>query len=150
MSRTIDTKEYLDTVISLLHDGQTNIPVTVSGVSMTPFLHPGDIVFLNLPQRAYRSGDIVLFTRPDGRYILHRIVRKSDDSFTILGDAQKTREYVPACAIHAIVTSVRIGERVLPLSHPYCLFFRTIWMWFAPLRPQMGAVARFLKQKKSR
>lgn len=151
MSRIIDTKEYLDAVVSLLQEGQTNLPVTVSGVSMTPFLHPGDTVYLNLPQRNFRPGDIVLFTRPDGRYILHRIIKRRTDCFVLLGDAQQFREYVPESAIYAIVTSVRIGDRHMSLLHPYCLFFRTIWMWFAPLRPQMGAIAGFLlRHKKSR
>lgn len=150
MSRTIDTKEYLDTVVSLLQEGRKNIPVSVSGVSMTPFLHPGDTVFLNLPQRACRKGDIVLFTRSDGRYILHRIVRKYDESYLLLGDSQIAKEFVPAERICAVVTAIRIGEKVYTSAHPYCLFFRTVWRWFAPFRPQIGKILNFIKHKKSR
>lgn len=150
MSRTIDTKEYLDTVMSLLQEGQKNIPVTVSGVSMTPFLHPGDTVFLNLPQRAYRKGDIVLFTRSDGRYVLHRIVRENEGSYLLLGDSQLTKEFVPAERICAVVSAIRIGEKVYSPAHPYCLFFRTVWRWLAPLRPQIGKILNFIKHKKSR
>ena len=148
MSKTVDTKEYLDLVVSLLHSGKTNVPVTVSGVSMTPFLHNGDIVYLNLPDRPWQVGDVVLFTRPNGSYILHRIVKLEEDHCQMLGDSQLTREYIDKNQIHALVTSVRIGNRVMKMNHPYCLFYRTVWRWLAPFRPQIGKLHRLLKRQK--
>lgn len=147
MSIIIDTKEYLDLVLSLLREGKTNVPVTVSGVSMTPFLHPGDTVFLNLPDRPYRVGDVVLFTRPNGAYVLHRIVRADTSHYLMLGDSQTIREPICADCVHALVTSIRIGNRHMKQGHPYCLFYKTIWRWLEPLRPLIGKIHNLIHKK---
>lgn len=148
MSKTVDTREYLDLVVSLLLEGHRNVPVTVSGVSMTPFLHNGDTVYLNLPERPCRIGDVVLFTRPNGSYILHRIVGKKTGYFIMLGDSQLHCEFIPEEKIHAVVTAVRIGDQVMRNNHPYCLFFRTVWRWLRPLRPQIGSLYKLLKKNR--
>ena len=130
MARMVDTKEYLDMVCGLLAEGKTSVPVPVAGTSMTPFLHPGDMVYLDLPKTPLKKGDIVLFTRPDGRYILHRIVSVNrDGSFTMLGDAQTEREPVAGPEfIHARVTgALHKGRRLTPKSRRW-RFFATVWM----------------------
>lgn len=147
MSKIVDTKEYLDLALSLLGEGKTNVPVTVSGVSMTPFLHPGDTVFLNLPDRPYRAGDVVLFTRPNGSYVLHRIVKADVSHYLMLGDSQTRRETISANCVHAIVTSIRIGNRLMNMRHPYCLFYQTIWRWMEPLRPLIGKIHNLIHKK---
>ena len=147
MSIIIDTKEYLDLALSLLREGKTNVPVTVSGVSMTPFLHPGDTVFLNLPDRPYQIGDVVLFTRPNGSYVLHRIVKDNGSHYLMLGDSQTALELISADCVHAIVTSIRIGNRNMRMHHPYCLFYQTIWRWLAPLRPMIGKIHNLIHKK---
>lgn len=138
MSRILDTKEYLDTVVALLGEGAAQVPVRVSGTSMAPFLHPGDVVYLSRPVRPCRVGDIVLFTRPEGRYVLHRIVKKKNGAFLALGDGQCVPEPVQPERIHAVATSVGIQGRILSAHHPRCLFFRFVWRWLAPLRPVIG------------
>ena len=48
------------------------------GRSMSPFLHPGDIITLLPSSRADRNvsvEDIVLFRSKEGRWLLHRVVR---------------------------------------------------------------------------
>ena len=47
MALIVDTKEYLNTICQLLREGKQDLPVPVTGNSMCPFLHPGDIVSLN-------------------------------------------------------------------------------------------------------
>lgn len=144
MSRTLDTKEYLDTVVSLLREEKL-IPLRISGTSMTPFLHHGDVVYLSRPVQPVRRGDIVLFTRPDGSYVLHRIMKKKAGFFLALGDAQYVPEPVPSERIHAVVTSVQIQGRVLSNRHLRCLFFRFPWRWLAPLRPALGRLRTKIK-----
>lgn len=136
--QTVDTKEYLDMVCRLLAEGKTRVPVPVAGSSMVPFLHPGDTVYLDLPGKL-KKGDIVLFTRPGGRYILHRIVKvHPDGSFTITGDAQTFPEPVAgADRIKAVVThAVCRGKPVKPGSFRW-QFFATVWRWALPLRRQI-------------
>ena len=52
MAKVLDTTAYLDTVCALLQEGHAHVPVTGAGTSMTPFLDPGDTVFLDLPNGA--------------------------------------------------------------------------------------------------
>lgn len=126
MALIVDTKEYLTTVCALLAEGKTDVPVPVTGNSMCPFLYPGDIVYLNRAD-TLRRGDIALFTRSDGSFVLHRIYRVCrDGSYLLLGDNQLTPEPVPAERIRAKVTGVRRKEKALTVRS-----FR--WWWYAHL-----------------
>ena len=92
----LDTKSYLDTVCALLREGHTHVPVTVAGTSMTPFLDPGDTVFLDLPRKPIGVGDVILFARFGTTYVLHRVVGVFPDGSLelLLGDAQVRSEPV--------------------------------------------------------
>ena len=95
MAKILDTNRYLDTVCALLREGHTHIPVTVAGTSMTPFLDPGDTVFLDPPGRPVKKGDVILFLRLGRQYVLHRVVDMfPDGSLELLGDAQVRSEPV--------------------------------------------------------
>ena len=140
MALIVDTKEYLNTICRLLQEGQQDLPVPVTGNSMCPFLHPGDIVYLNR-FADLEKGDIVLFTRPDGSFVLHRIYQiKKDGTYLILGDNQLLPEPVPAERIHAIVTSARIKEKVVtPKSLRWQCYAK---LWPRPVRHIIGKLHR--------
>ncbi len=148
--RTVDTKQYLDTVCRMLRDGVVEVPVPVTGTSMVPFLHPGDMAYLSLPDSALKKGDIVLFTRPDGQYVLHRIVKVGrDGSFLMLGDAQVTKEPVPSRdRIHARVTAVRRREKLIRPGDREWELYAGPWVALAPLRRQIGWMHGILNRKK--
>lgn len=137
MPHMLDTKQFLDAIVAMLEDGKGCIPVPVAGTSMCPFLHPGDTVFLDPPGARLRRGDIVLFTRPDGSYVLHRIASVNPDgSLEMLGDAQTRREHVAGRdRICAVVCHARLGDRLISPHHPRWRFYQTVWLWAAPLRP---------------
>lgn len=134
--RVVDTQEYLDNVCQLLRQGHTSVPVPVSGDSMRPFLHPGDMVYLDLPQPPLRKGDVVLFTRPTGQYILHRICQVyPDGSFRMRGDNQDWTEIVPSADfIHARVTLVRRKQELLLQGTLRWWFFEKVWLNTALVR----------------
>ena len=128
MAKILDTKAYLDTVCDLLADGQTGVPVTIAGTSMTPFLDPGDTVFLDLPGEPTRPGDILLFTRSDQSYVLHRCVGIfPDGSLELLGDAQILSERVRPSQVRAVVTAARHGGKLLDSRSLRWQFFRGFW-----------------------
>lgn len=140
MALIVDTKEYLDTICQLLREGKRDLPVPVTGDSMRPFLNPGDIVYLNR-YAVLEKGDIVLFTRPDGSYVLHRIYRiGKDGSYLMLGDNQLLPEPVPAERIHAKVTSARCKDKLLtPKSLRWCCYAK---LWTRPARRIIGKLRR--------
>ena len=152
MPRTLDTKEYLDTVCDLLARGSTCVPVPVAGTSMVPFLPPGDMVYLDLPEHPLRAGDIVLFTRPDGRYVLHRIVKRcSDGSFILLGDAQTLRERVEGFSrIRGIVTRASHRGKMLTPASLRWIFYAFPWRWAEPLRPRLLGLRERLRKAKGK
>ena len=139
--RTVDTNVYLDAVCQMLREGAESVPVPVTGTSMTPFLYPGDTVYLNLPKGQLKKGDIVLYVRPGGRYILHRIVTvKKDGSFIMLGDSQTAREPVMPEQIRAIATGALCrGKRIAPGDREWELF-AVHWVNLSPIR---GHILRF-------
>lgn len=152
MARVLDTQAFLDTVCDLLRQGQQGVAIPVSGGSMVPFLHDGDMVQLETPQTPLKRGDIVLYTRSGGRYILHRIYRVNrDGSFIMVGDAQQDLEVILSqTQIHARVVAVRHkGKLDQPGSLRWWLY-QHMWLWLRPVRHRLmklREVFRFQKRK---
>lgn len=61
--RKFVTQEYLNHAVDLLKNGIDNVPVPVTGYSMAPFLIEGDTVYLSLPDKQVKRGDIILYLR---------------------------------------------------------------------------------------
>jgi signal peptidase I len=139
MAKIVDTREYLDMVCQLLAEGHTDVPVPVAGSSMVPFLHNGDTVYLNPLDSPPKKGDVVLYTRPTGQYVLHRIVKVNPDgSFLMLGDAQQELEWIESRErLHARMT--RAVHKGKPMTHgsPRWRFYATVWIWVWPLRRKL-------------
>lgn len=135
MTKTIDTALYIDTLLSLLNEGNHDVPLPIKGISMRPFLREGDTVFLNKLQKSLKKGDIVLFRRLDGSYVLHRIAGVcADGSFMLLGDCQTRLEPIDFNCILAIATSARRKGKLITESSPVWIFYRTLWLDLYRLR----------------
>ncbi len=84
---SVSYKEYLEEHGTLTY---TNV-----GVSMLPLLREGKdllIVSRKEPGRCH-VGDVVLYTRPYKRYVLHRVVEVRANDYVIMGDNCVTKEY---------------------------------------------------------
>jgi hypothetical protein len=96
----------------LSENGQAYVRVT--GNSMEPLLrHLQDGVNI-IPPEKIRRGDIVLFDRKNGRYALHRVIRKGKTGFSMAGDNQWYMERdLPYDQIIGVVSSIqRKGKRI--------------------------------------
>ena len=113
------------------------VPLVISGTSMMPFLaHHRDTVYLSRIRENPGVGDMVLYRRDNGRYILHRILAVHGDAFDMLGDRQVHPEPgIRRDQLLAVVTAVRRKGTVLKPGHPVWDFFRGPWRWLRPLRP---------------
>ena len=136
MPLILDTEAFLDTVCELLRQGQTDVVIPVAGGSMVPFLHHGDTVCLNLLDSAPKRGDVVLYRRESGRYILHRIYRmRRDGSVLMVGDAQQEIEILPSRdMICARVTSARHQGKLCQPGQLRWWFYRRVWLRLRPVR----------------
>ena len=150
MARVLDTQQYLDTVCELLRQGEQSVAVPVSGGSMVPFLINGDTVYVDVPDSPVKRGDIVLYTRTNGRYILHRVYRvRKDGSYIMVGDAQTELELLPGRdRIHARVTMVRHKGKLNRPGQLRWWAYRYLWLWLRPVRPVLMRLHGRLHRRK--
>lgn len=137
--KVVDTGGYLSMLRELLEQGH-EVGLPVAGSSMTPFLGDGrDQVFLRAPDRPLRRGDIVLYQRDNGSYVLHRLYRVhgsgDDAACDIVGDAQSEIERgVRRGQIFAVVTRARRKGKLISPGCCYWWFFQNVWIGMVPLR----------------
>ena len=127
----------------LLADTQIDaLPLVVSGSSMTPFLVPGrDTVFLARLQESVKRGQILLYQRDSGAYILHRVYKVRQNTFTMVGDAQTSLEPgIRPDQVIAVVTKVNRNGKMQSHGCFWWEFFEKIWIRMVPLRPMMRSV----------
>ncbi len=66
------------------------------GTSMLPLFVEGRdkvCIYLVKPETVLKKGDIILYKRESGLYVLHRIMDIKGDSFVLCGDNHTTLEY---------------------------------------------------------
>lgn len=132
---TMDTNEYISMLRELLAAGQV-VQLPVSGNSMLPLLiDKRDSVTLVRPETPLKVGDIVLYQRSTGEYILHRVCRITHQGFYALGDAQMLIEgpLDPGC-VFGRVTAIRRKGKSLSHGSIWWEFFEHIWIRMIPCR----------------
>lgn len=142
-----DTELYMEKARLLLQAGD-RVPLPVQGNSMAPFLVSGrDLVWLEKPGRPPRVGDILLYRRESGRYILHRVCAVREGTLTMIGDAHSIRE--PGIRPEQLLgraVCVRRKGRLLEPGDLLWEFFAKIWIRMIPVRrPVLRAVTGILK-----
>ena len=128
------------------------LPLVISGNSMSPFLiHGRDTIYLSRLTRPVKRGDVLLYQRYSGAYILHRVYKIESDSFTMVGDAQTELEpgIRPEQVIAIMSSAERKGKKQAPGSF-WWEFFEKVWIRMVPLRPIVRkvyiAVSKLLKR----
>ena len=114
--KTIPTEEYFARVRQQLSkNGQAFIRVT--GTSMQPLLHHLRDGVAIVPPEKIRWSDIVLFDRQNGRYALHRVIKKGKTGFTMAGDNQWYMEKLPYDQIVGVVSDIQRKGRWVPCNN---------------------------------
>lgn len=125
----------------MLYSGK-EIELTVTGTSMMPLLkNRVDSVVLTKIKAPLKKGDIILYKRKNGKYILHRILKILDGEYFLIGDNQTDIEKgIFEENIIAVVISFnrkgkshRVNERLYKLYH-------FIWLRIIPLRPYINRI----------
>ena len=131
----------------ILTSGGT-VELTVTGRSMEPMLHDGVSRVRLAAPRKLRRGDLPLYRRADGSYVLHRITAVDADGVTCCGDAQWRLEHgVPFGNIVAVMEAFdrRGGRWVSANSALYGAYWR-VWLALRPLRHLVIGGARRIKR----
>ena len=120
--------------------------LVVTGNSMYPTLrHQKDAVFLSPVTAPLKKGDLILYKRADGQYILHRIVTKpKNGAFICSGDNQWEPESVEESQVLAVVEQmIRRGKRHNTQKLGYRLWV-SCWVFLFPVRRPLLKLRRFL------
>ena len=88
----------------------------VTGTSMMPLLRNGKDSVLLCPADAPKKGDILLYRRKNGHYVLHRVVGLGETTLLCCGDNQWAKEPVlPEQALAKVCAYYR-GDKKHPVS----------------------------------
>lgn len=149
--KTVSPEVLLEEYRQLLADGAEDLPLLVSGGSMTPFLiHGRDTVYLSRLTRPARRGDILLYRRDSGNYVLHRVFAATPEALTMLGDAQTVPEpgIRPEQVIAAVTAVDRKGKRLQP-GNFWWEFFGGAWVCSTKIRQPVLKIYGLLHKMKT-
>ena len=134
--KVAEPEQIMEPLLGLLEETDA-VPLVISGGSMTPFLiHGRDTVYLSRPEGPFRRGDMLLYRRDSGSYVLHRVFRVEGELCTMVGDAQTCLEPgIRRDQILARVSAVRRKGKLLQSGNFWWDFFEKIWIRLVPLRP---------------
>lgn len=148
--RQVANEEYLPVLRELLEKGNT-VSLNISGNSMAPFfVHGRDRVLLSPIQKKLKKGDMAIFQRQDGSFILHRICGVTkEEQYYFVGDGQiQVEGPILKEQIFGIVTAVCRKEKWIRPGDFRWEFFRVFWLRVIPWRPAiMSIYGRVIKRR---
>lgn len=119
-------------VLPEIKDGGTFV-LTVTGSSMAPTLRSGTDAVLLEEADTVKAGDILLFRRQSGEFILHRCIAIGKGRLTMNGDAQSWTEQIEPAQVRAKATKRFRGGKWQTLSPLWGRF----WPLTRPFRPAL-------------
>jgi len=114
MSEFYNYRELEPVIRETLERGAT-VTLLPRGTSMLPLIRQGkDSVMLEKLCQKAAVGDVIFYQRPDGQFVLHRIVGEDKNGYILCGDNQYVKEYgVLADWIIGIMTKLfRDGQEI--------------------------------------
>ncbi|MFZ3371681.1 MAG: S24/S26 family peptidase, partial [Desulfitobacteriaceae bacterium] len=125
--------------------------------SMYPFLRD-EIDSVELAKVSFKQisrGDIVMIRRTDGSYVMHRVFKKNEDCFYMVGDAQQWIEGpLYSNQLVAVVTAVWRQDMYISCSNKWWRLLSWIWLCLRPFRFHIirvnSKVRKLLKLKSSK
>ena len=144
--RIISPEELMPQLPRLLEETE-NVPLVISGNSMAPFLRHGrDVVYLSKVTRPLKKGDMILYRRLNGSYILHRVCRCGPHGYDLAGDAQLHVEAgIRPEQVLAVVNAVRRKGKLLEKGNFQWEFYERVWLALLPLRPMIFRIYGAMK-----
>ena len=147
--------ESLAEIIQLQLERGGKASLTVTGNSMRPMLmNQRDTVTLITPG-TLQKGDVVLFKRSCGAYVLHRIIKKTQDGYICCGDNQAIHEPVCRDQMIAVVDGFVRNGKFYTTATPLYRLYTAVWMRLFSLRRlyyicrrRLGRIRRNLRRKK--
>lgn len=133
--RVVDAQEYIDVLRGILEEGK-EVSLTITGNSMSPFMiHERDVIVLAPINSPLKKGDMAMFQRANGQYVMHRVCRVKSEACYFVGDAQDWIEGpISREQIFGRVTAVRRKNVWIRPGDFWWEFFEHVWIRMIPLR----------------
>ena len=131
----IDTKIYLSFLKEMIEQNM-DVSIVISGNSMSPFLvNQRDVIYLSKINRKLKKGDLVLYQRLSGQYVVHRIVKVKKSGYYLAGDNQIAIEGpILDKQIFGLVTKVKRKGKWIEAGNFWWEFFEHVWVYLLPWR----------------
>ena len=130
MEQTQSIKEILDT-----YGKYTGLTM---GTSMEPLIHEhqDNIIVVKIKGRL-KKYDVAVYVTPQGKYIMHRVVKVCDDHYVIVGDNLLKKEYVTDDMICGVLVGFyKKGKKYIDCtSSKKYMIYSKIWVALLPIRP---------------
>ena len=109
---------------------------TTVGVSMRPMLRNRHdrVIIVPLGEERLIKYDLPPYRRPDGKYVLHRIIGVEDGYYVIRGDNTYVKEKVPASWIVGVMSEYYRGKRHVLADDQGYRRYAAFWQAIYPLR----------------
>lgn len=105
------------------------------GDSMEPLLYEARTHVLIAPLRGELSvGELPIFKRQDGVFIIHRIIGKDEGFYYTRGDNCLYGEKVPKDAVLGVVVEIFRKGKHIPMTDKRYLRYVKLWNFLYPLR----------------
>jgi len=131
-------------LLNLLNE-KLDITITLTGDSMFPlWRHKSNwVVLTKCDSTILKIGDIPLYRRNSGQYVLHRIIRVNNGCYDLCGDAQTLIEHnVRAENIIGVVKSFSRKGKNYSCSDFWIRVYAFVWMAAIPFRKVLLKVIR--------
>lgn len=138
--------EELAELLSLQLESGGVTRLVVTGSSMYPTLrHRKDAVYLRPVERDLKRGDLILYRRANGQFVLHRIVtRPKKDTFFCSGDNQWQKEKVVTSQVIAVTDGFVRKGKIYREDNPGYRVWVGVWLFLFPVRRPVLALRRCL------
>ena len=146
--KVVSMDELSPLITGLIKSG-TDVTFTVRGVSMQPtFRHLRDTVVLtDCEPENLKKGQIPLYLRENGKYVLHRIIKVNENSYDMCGDHQiEVEKNVPKSAVLCVVKGFTRKGKYHDCNDPGYKLYSSLWMLSRPLRNFMFFIHRLPKK----
>lgn len=106
-----------------------------SGDSMEPLLfHRNTRVVVRKAEAALKKGDLPVYRRPSGQFVMHRIVRVENGFYYTRGDNRYGVEKVPRDWVLGVVTEIYRKDRHIFVTDRGYRLYVMIWGILYPVR----------------
>ena len=136
-------------IITEVVEAGQDVTITVTGNSMRPLWHhlKNTVTLTGCDPERLKRGDVPLYRRADGKYVLHRIIRVNDDNFDLVGDGQYIVEHaLEKFRVLAVAKAFTKGGRHYTVKNWIYRAYSVLWMWVLPVRKYLFAFYSKLKR----